>query len=115
MISKEGKCLECHWYDYSPYITSDTPIGTRFDIDDFNYFDPWRGTIGEDTDLTLPDSSVPYFPVLIFLNPYDGRCTADCRGEGRNYKNPISYDPNDVGTFYPSAYTCYQNQGSSRR
>lgn len=29
-----------------------------------------------------------YYPINIFLNEFDGRCTADCRAEGRHYVNP---------------------------
>ena len=42
------------------------------------------------------DTRSTYFPTRIFLNPLDGTCTHDCTLEGRNYKNPIDYNFEDV-------------------
>lgn len=33
-----------------------------------------------------------YYPVNIFLNEFDGRCTAECSAEGRHYVNPSLSD-----------------------
>lgn len=41
-----------------------------------------------------------YYPVNIFLNEFDGRCTAECSAEGRHYVNPSLSD----GTNEPFAY-----------
>ncbi len=55
-----------------------------------------RGTVKVLQGLPTADGKDIYFPINIFLNPFDGRCTADCAAEGRHYVNPFSYNPKDV-------------------
>jgi len=46
------------------------------------------------TGSTAACSKKPYYyqPINIFLNEYDGKCTSDCRAEGRNFVNPVGYE-----------------------
>ncbi len=41
-----------------------------------------------------------YYPINIFLNEFDGRCTAECSAEGRHYINPSLSDETDEPFSY---------------
>jgi hypothetical protein len=66
-----------------------------------------------------------YYPINIFLNEFDGRCTADCTQEGRHYVNPSdfeNYDPNLVLDWPESStgrlmltdfFPCFDGEGEN--
>lgn len=50
-----------------------------------------------------------YYPINIFLNEFDGRCTAECSAEGRHYINPsLSDETDDPFNYNPWEVVAYR-------
>ena len=81
-VDDNNRCLSCHFFPYPLESPWDGPEGL-FE----NPLDLGIGTV-----VTL-DNGDWYFPLNIFYNKKDMKCTMDCRNEGRNYVNPFYYNP----------------------
>jgi hypothetical protein len=83
-------CTECQFFPYPLESPWDGPVGLSVDP-----LSTGKGIVKK-----FQSGADWYFPLNIFLNPFDGRCTSDCAGEGRHYVNPFEYDPQEVLDWY---------------